>query len=126
MVNVEVLEPEKAQDVKGPAKLVSFTQRSLQHKDSVVCHSMGFPSQLYSCHVVSKTKVLEGVLILTANASVSRVVFVCHMGTKAWDPSFEGFTILKVQPGTPICHWVDPDTLVWVVTKLADRLVQYV
>lgn len=112
--DVAVLEQEKA--VEGPAKLVSFTQRSLPQKDSALCHNVGFPSQLYSCHVVPDTKVVEA-SVMAADGSATRAVGVCHMATKTWDPRYEGFTILKARPGTPVCHWVEPGALIWVATK---------
>lgn len=113
--DVKVLEPENSPAVKGPAKLVSFTQ-SLQHKDTAVCHRLGFPSQLYWCHIVTKTKVVEGVPTAT-EGSVTRAVGVRDTDTTTWVPNHEAFTILKVQPGLPVCHWVDSEASVWVATK---------
>jgi hypothetical protein len=59
---VEVLStsgaPTSAPIRKGPVKMLSFKKRSLvEGKNIVICHNLMFPSQLYYCHHVTRTKV---------------------------------------------------------------------
>lgn len=113
--DVQVLEPD-ALKLQGPSKIVSFMMERSPQRNCALCHTMGFLSQLYTCHAMPKTKVLEASLTAT-DRSLTRAVGICDMETSTWAPSYEAFTILNVQPSTPLCHWVDPDSLLWVSTK---------
>jgi hypothetical protein len=104
--------------VMGPMKITNFTlHHSVEDKLSVViCHILNFPSQMYMCHSVPDTKVVEATMTDAEGVEI-QATGICHLDTKMWSPGHQSFRILGTQPGTPVCHWNAQEALVWYSTK---------
>jgi hypothetical protein len=118
--NVELLTStvisSKASAVSGPVTVVDYHTRSADIEDTpVVCHSFSFPSQVYYCHKLSKTQVLQATLEAAEGGRINAVA-ICHLDTSWWSSKHPAFAALNVQPGTEVCHWTVESTLVWVRT----------
>jgi hypothetical protein len=116
--NVELLTSKvisaKASAVSGPVTVVDYHTRSADIEDTpVVCHSLSFPSQVYYCHKLSKTRVLQATLEAAEGGRINAVA-VCHLDTSWWSSKHPAFAALNVKPGTEVCHWTVESTLVWV------------
>ncbi|KAH9540614.1 hypothetical protein CY35_14G014300 [Sphagnum magellanicum] len=116
--NVELLTSKvisaKASAVSGPVTVVDYHTRSADIKDTpVVCHSLSFPSQVYYCHKLSKTRVLQATLEAAEGGRINAVA-ICHLDTSFWSSKHPAFAALNVKPGTEVCHWTVESTLVWV------------
>ncbi len=104
----------KASAVSGPVTVVDYHTRSADIEDTpVVCHSLSFPSQVYYCHKLSKTQVLQATLEASEGGRINAVA-ICHLDTSWWSSKHPAFAALNVQPGTEVCHWTVESTLVWV------------
>ncbi|KAH9540618.1 hypothetical protein CY35_14G014700 [Sphagnum magellanicum] len=116
--NVELLTSKvisaKASAVSGPVTVVDYHTRSADIEDTpVVCHSLSFPSQVYYCHKLSKTRVLQATLEAAERGRINAVA-ICHLDTSWWSSKHPAFAALNVKPGTEVCHWTVESTLVWV------------
>ncbi len=116
--NVELLTSKvisaKASAVRGPVTVVDYHTRSADIEDTpVVCHSFPFPSQVYYCHKLSKTRVLQATLEAAEGGRINAVA-ICHLDTSWWSSKHPAFAALNVKPGTEVCHWTVESTLVWV------------
>jgi hypothetical protein len=116
--NVELLTSKvisaEASAVSGPVTVVDYHTRSADIEDTpVVCHSLSFPSQVYYCHKLSKTRVLQATLEAAEGGRINAVA-ICHLDTSWWSSKHPAFAALNVQPGTEVCHWAAESTLVWV------------
>ncbi len=116
--NVELLTSKvisaKASAVSGPVTVVDYHTRSADIEDTpVVCHSLSFPSQVYYCHKLSKTRVLQATLEAAEGGRINAVA-ICHLDTSWWSSKHPAFAALNVKPGTEVCHWTVESTLVWV------------
>jgi hypothetical protein len=104
----------KASAVSDPVTVVDYHTRSADIEATpVVCHSLSFPSQVYYCHKLSKTRVLQATLEAAEGGRINAVV-ICHLDTSWWSPKHPAFAALNVQPGAEVCHWASESTLVWV------------
>jgi hypothetical protein len=104
----------KASAVSGPVTVVDYHTHSADIEATpVVCHSVPFPSQVYYCHMLSKTRVLQATLEAAEGGRINAVA-ICHLDTSWWSPKHPAFAALNVQPGTEVCHWAAESTLVWV------------
>jgi hypothetical protein len=104
----------KASAVSGPVTVVDYHTRSADIEATpVVCHSLPFPSQVYYCHKLSKTRVLQATLEAAEGERINAVA-ICHLDTSWWSSKHPAFAALNVQPGTEVCHWAVESTLVWI------------
>ncbi|KAG0580295.1 hypothetical protein KC19_4G163600 [Ceratodon purpureus] len=104
--------------VMGPMKVTNFTvHHSVDDNINVViCHILNFPSEMYMCHSVPDTKVIEASMT-DADGMEIRAVGICHLDTKMWTPEHQSFRILGSRPGTPVCHWNAQELLVFYGTN---------
>ncbi|KAJ4746516.1 BURP domain protein [Rhynchospora pubera] len=77
----------------------------------VICHPMPYPYTVFYCHEVKATKAYVVPLVGKLGSIVSAVA-VCHKNTASLDPII--FKMLKARPGSPLCHFLHKDHLVWV------------
>ncbi|CAK9858153.1 unnamed protein product [Sphagnum jensenii] len=99
---------------KGPVKILSFQKRSLvEGKNIVICHNPMFPSQLYYCHHVTRTKVVQASLIGT-DSSVIHGVAICHINTALWASKHPAFAALDIPHGAEACHHNTHHNLIWM------------
>ncbi|KAH8950682.1 hypothetical protein BDL97_10G097700 [Sphagnum fallax] len=99
-----------------PVKVLSYTKRSLgEGKNIVVCHNLMFPSQLYYCHHVTGTKVVQASLG-SSDGSVIHGVAICHMDTTLWASEHPAFAALNIPRGAEACHWNTQNDLIWIPT----------
>jgi hypothetical protein len=115
---VEVLStsgaPTSAPIRKGPVKILSFKKRSLvEGKNIVISHNLMFPSQLYYCHHVTRTKVVQASLIGT-DSSVIHGVAICHINRTLWASEHPAFAPLDSPHGVKACHWNPQHNLIWI------------
>jgi hypothetical protein len=118
---VEVLStggaPTSAPTTKAPVKILSFKKRSLgEGKNIVVCHNIMFPSQLYYCHHVTGTKVVQAALG-ASDGSITHGVAICHMDTTLWASEHPAFAALDIPRGAEACHWNIQHDLIWIQTE---------
>lgn len=106
--------PGNAPAQKKPLIVKDFTKHSVEEgKKIVVCHNLMFPSQLYYCHHVTGTKVVEASLA-AADGYIIRGVAVCHLNTTMWGSEHPAFAALKIPRGAEACHWTSQNDLIWV------------
>jgi hypothetical protein len=80
----------------------------------VPCHRMTYPYLVFWCHKLQKTSAflvpLEGEDGVRVNT-----VAVCHKDTSKWDPNHPALQVLKVKPGTVLCHFFPDTDLIWLL-----------
>ncbi|KAH8973442.1 hypothetical protein BDL97_01G048300 [Sphagnum fallax] len=104
---------------KAPVKVLSYKKRSLgEGKNIVVCHNLMFPSQLYYCHHVTGTKVVQASLG-ASDGSVIHGVAICHMDTTLWASEHPAFSALNIPRGAEACHWNTQNDLIWIPTSIS-------
>ncbi|XP_072966036.1 BURP domain-containing protein 3-like [Typha angustifolia] len=79
-------------------------------EDLVACHPEPYPHAVYYCHRTGATKAYAVPLVGKAATTVTAVA-ACHSDTKNWNPIF--FKVLKVKPGTVLCHFLPQDHIIW-------------
>ncbi|XP_021853807.1 BURP domain-containing protein 5-like isoform X2 [Spinacia oleracea] len=83
---------------------------------TVSCHKAQFPFAVFLCHqrvaTVAYMVTLEGVRDKMTRIEAATA---CHMDTSEWDPLFPALVALKVAPGTPVCHFLNQKSVLWVV-----------
>nr|QCP71053.1 BURP domain RD22-like protein [Pohlia nutans] len=110
--------PEAAPEIQRPVTVVDFTKRSLDEgKKIVICHNLMFPSQLYYCHHVTGTKVVQGSLA-AADGSTIHGVAICHLDTTMWSSEHPAFAALNIPRGAEACHWTAQNDMIWVPSHL--------
>jgi hypothetical protein len=98
---------------KGPMKILNFQKRSLvEGKNIVICHNLMFPSQLYYCHHVTRTKVVQASLIGT-DSYVIHIVAIYHINTTLWALEHPALTALDIHYGVEACHWNTQHNFIW-------------
>lgn len=108
--------PEAAPVIKKPVTVVDFSKGSLDEgKKIVICHNLMFPSQLYYCHQVTGTKVVQASLA-AADGSTIHGVAICHLDTNMWASEHPAFAALKIPRGAEACHWTAQNDMIWVTT----------
>ncbi|KAJ7981661.1 BURP domain protein RD22 [Quillaja saponaria] len=81
---------------------------------AVVCHKLNYAYAVFYCHEISETSVYS-VPLVAADDTKAKAAAVCHLNTANWNAKHLAFKELQVKPGTvPVCHFLVPDTLVWV------------
>lgn len=110
--------PEAAPAIKKPVTVVDFTKGSLDEgKKIVICHNLMFPSQLYYCHHVTGTKMVQASLA-AADGSTIHGVAICHLDTTMWSSEHPAFAALKIPRGAEACHWTAQNDMIWVTSHL--------
>jgi hypothetical protein len=110
--------------IMGPVTITNF---SLHHSEEdnlsvLVCHILNFPAQMYMCHSVPDSKVIEAT-VTDVDGVEMQATGICHLDTKMWYPGHQSFRILGTQPGIPVCHWNGPEAMVWYSTKIEETSV---
>ncbi|KAJ4826975.1 hypothetical protein Tsubulata_048500, partial [Turnera subulata] len=75
-----------------------------------------YPYAVYYCHEIGGTEVYT-VPLIGADGTKLKAVTICHKDTSGWSPDYMGFQLLKIKPGTPVCHFLPIEALVWFQTK---------
>ncbi|XP_060215842.1 BURP domain protein RD22-like [Lycium barbarum] len=81
--------------------------------DNMVCHKLNYAYALHYCHVGGSTKTFMVSMVGTDGTKV-KALSVCHKDTSFWNPKAFPFVSLNVKPGTPICHFLQDDQIVFV------------
>ncbi|XP_008795038.2 BURP domain-containing protein 5-like [Phoenix dactylifera] len=76
----------------------------------LTCHPEPYPHIVYYCHLTTATKAFLVTLVGRDGTAVEAVA-ACHSDTSNWKPVF--FEVLGVKRGTPICHFLPQDHLIW-------------
>jgi hypothetical protein len=84
--------------------------RKMPGENLVACHPEPYPHAVYYCHRTGATKAYAVPLVGKAATTVTAVA-ACHSDTKNWNPIF--FKVLKVKPGTVLCHFLPQDHIIW-------------
>ncbi|OMO59836.1 hypothetical protein CCACVL1_24584 [Corchorus capsularis] len=112
--NIKLLAREIEDETKSPLFTIGSGVRIMGKKE-IVCHSMPYPYVVFACHSIENTVVYRVPLLGINGGRKALALAVCHLDTSGWDPNHPSFRILKIKPGTlPVCHFLYPDTLVWV------------
>ncbi|OMO54418.1 hypothetical protein COLO4_36493 [Corchorus olitorius] len=112
--NIKLLAREIEDGTNSPLFTIGSGVRIMGKKE-IVCHSMPYPYVVFLCHSIENTVVYRVPLLGINGGRKASALAVCHLDTSGWDPSHPSFRILKIEPGTlPICHFLYPDTLIWV------------
>ncbi|KAJ6697594.1 hypothetical protein OIU85_003917 [Salix viminalis] len=111
--NVRVISTEAG---KKQEYTVSARARMIGDDKAAVCHKMRYPYAVHYCHVIADTEVYV-VPLVGADGTKVKAVTVCHLNTSAWSPDHMAFEVLKIKPGSAVCHFLNSDTLVWVPAK---------
>ncbi|KAJ9139751.1 hypothetical protein P3X46_030455 [Hevea brasiliensis] len=90
-------------------------EESKEQEFTILCHKERYVYAVFYCHKINATKVYMVPLIGT-DGSKAKALVICHMNTSAWSPQHPAFQLLKVKPGSPVCHFLNDDALVWVST----------
>ncbi|KAL2921021.1 BURP domain-containing protein 5 [Bienertia sinuspersici] len=80
----------------------------------ILCHRYGFPYAVFYCHQPAATRAFS--VLLAAQKGRDQLldtIAICHDETSTWSPDYIGFKALRVQPGTPICHFLHSQDLLW-------------
>uniref|UniRef100_A0ACD6AGK8 Uncharacterized protein n=1 Tax=Avena sativa TaxID=4498 RepID=A0ACD6AGK8_AVESA len=88
-----------------PTSRYVVTQIAQLSNNTVACHPMDFPYEVYYCHrpkdvqslMVQLKDVKNGVPLVTTTV-------MCHMNTSDWDKQY--FELLGGEHGEPICHYM--------------------
>uniref|UniRef100_A0A0E0KN98 BURP domain-containing protein n=1 Tax=Oryza punctata TaxID=4537 RepID=A0A0E0KN98_ORYPU len=78
----------------------------------IACHPESYVYAVFLCHRTEATRAYTASLVGKDGAAVEAVA-VCHTDTAEWNPEHAAFQVLGVKPGTPVCHFVQPDAVVW-------------
>ncbi len=109
-----------------PVRILEFSKRSLREGEHIViCHNLMFPSQLYYCHHVTGTKVVQASLLqhqeeessTGSSSSIIHAVAICHLDTSMWASEHPAFAALNIPRGAEACHWSGQNDLVWMATR---------
>ncbi|XP_050229840.1 BURP domain-containing protein 5-like [Mercurialis annua] len=80
----------------------------------IVCHKLRYKYAVFYCHAISATKAYM-VPMVGDDGSKAKAIVVCHFDTSAWNSDHLAFQVLNMKPGgSPICHFLNTDTIVWV------------
>ncbi|EEF30893.1 BURP domain protein RD22 [Ricinus communis] len=98
-------------DVAGYNKLLGSSR-------PLACHQRAFPFAIFYCHVAKESEVYNVSLKRHDNvgSQESAVMVICHKDTHAWDVNHVAFKILKVKPGTSVCHFIDSSSVIFMAT----------
>lgn len=110
--NIVALNPTKLSHQK--AKVLSSKLINEGGLKVISCHSMMFPSVIYSCHMIPRSEVVD-VRLQLANGGIARGLAICHLDTSYWEPAHIAFKIVHKKPGKgTICHWLPENTFIFV------------
>ncbi|WCJ33883.1 BURP domain-containing protein BNM2A [Euphorbia peplus] len=84
-------------------------------KMMISCHVMPYPYVVYYCHSRKQggNRVFE-VNLRGENNEKIEAAAICHMDTSMWDVNHVSFRLLKVKPGSSVCHFLPSDNVIWV------------
>ncbi|KAF5814347.1 putative BURP domain-containing protein [Helianthus annuus] len=99
----------------------TFVEKPVEiHVSKVVaCHTKAYPYLVYYCHGDKDnfTRVFKVALRGDQNGERVEAIATCHMDTSKWDPNNVVFEVLGEQLGSPVCHFLPADNLVWVASS---------
>ncbi|KAL1291211.1 hypothetical protein HN51_059770 [Arachis hypogaea] len=112
--NIDVVSTEISKETKLQSYNVAPGVKKINHENkAVVCHKQNYPYALFYCHKTETTMAFK-VPLEGADGSRVKAAAVCHTDTSGWNPKHLAFQVLKVKPGTPVCHFLPEDHVVWV------------
>lgn len=81
----------------------------------LACHTMPYPYAIFYCHGQQiRVDRLYEVSLDGENGETVQAAAICHMDTSQWDRHHVSFRVLRVEPGSCVCHFFSPDTIIWV------------
>ncbi|XP_021747228.1 BURP domain protein RD22-like [Chenopodium quinoa] len=92
--------------VTGAARTITDKVCGCHKKDSL-------PFAIYGCLYKMNTKV-RVVPLVGDDGTILEAINVCHMNTASWDSNYLLFRLMKAKPGTPVCHFLATDDIVWI------------
>ena len=106
--------PTSAPTVKAPVTIADVVKGSAaEGKTIAVCHHIAFPSNLYYCHRLTGTKVVQAKLTPQGSSTPILAVGICHINTALWLSRHPAFAALHIAHGQEACHWVVQNDLVF-------------
>ncbi|XP_025686008.1 BURP domain protein RD22 [Arachis hypogaea] len=111
---VEVVSTEVGKETKLQSYNVAPGMKKISHENkAIVCHKQSYPYAVFYCHKIETTMTFK-VPLEGADGSRVKAATICHTDTSQWNPKHLVFQVLKVKPGTPVCHFLPEDNVVWV------------
>ncbi|MQM02797.1 hypothetical protein Taro_035568 [Colocasia esculenta] len=83
-------------------------------ENAIACHAQPYPYAVFFCHGGAGATKVYKVKLVGEDGGRATAVAVCHTKTSGWHPKHLAFQVLKVKPGTTICHFLQQDNVVWV------------
>lgn len=80
---------------------------------AVVCHHMPYPYAVFYCHGLEGGTKVFNISLGGEHGERVTAFFMCHMDTSAW-VSDVAVLVLGLKHGSPVCHYVFPQNLIWV------------
>ncbi|KAK9750619.1 hypothetical protein RND81_02G208800 [Saponaria officinalis] len=109
--NVTTFEGHVDENVQNVHKIVDA--KKVRSNKSMVCHKMGYPYSVFYCHNLQQTNLYEISMVDPKGTKVN-AVGVCHKDTSSWSRQHISFQILKVAPGSPVCHFLNERSIAFV------------
>uniref|UniRef100_A0A803KX19 BURP domain-containing protein n=1 Tax=Chenopodium quinoa TaxID=63459 RepID=A0A803KX19_CHEQI len=78
------------------------------------CHMLTYPYAVYYCHNPDPENQVYEITLMGEDGTRVNAVASCHMNSKAFDPNLMVFRMFNTQPGSPVCHFLSSDGLLWV------------
>ncbi|GAB2254355.1 hypothetical protein Droror1_Dr00022164 [Drosera rotundifolia] len=82
-------------------------------RSAISCHRSSYPYTVFICHKRPST-VPYMVSLVGKDGMKIEAAAVCHEDTSEWSPEFVAFQVLKVGPGSPVCHFIYQYNVLWV------------
>ncbi|MQM16891.1 hypothetical protein Taro_049851 [Colocasia esculenta] len=94
--------------------MVDFTISSLwtcsslvaEGENVIACHVQPYPYAIFFCHAGAGATKLYKVKLVGEDGSRATAIAICHTKPSGWNPKHMAFQVLKVKPGTTICHFL--------------------
>ncbi|MQM21295.1 hypothetical protein Taro_054333 [Colocasia esculenta] len=83
-------------------------------ENTVSCHALPYPYAVFFCHAGTSANKVYKVKLVGEDGGRATAIAVCHTKTSGWHPKHLAFQVLKVEPGTTICHFFPQDNVVWI------------
>ncbi|XP_021896747.1 BURP domain protein USPL1-like [Carica papaya] len=88
----------------------------------VGCHaSVGYPYAVFYCHGRRGGNRAFRVWLRGENGDRVEALGVCHVDTSDWDPNHIVFQLLGSSPGSPVCHFLSSNALLWVPSSTSSN-----
>jgi len=79
----------------------------------MACHGLSYMYAVFYCHATATTEAYRVAMVGDDGTKVVAYA-ICHTNTSGWNPKHIGFRVLNVKSGSPVCHFMPQDHVVWI------------